>query len=140
MATPLRLTKPATPANLALFLTLVDVLGDRHGLPSAGRGELRLLVEEVCTNVVLHAYPEREPGEMTLELRFEDGIASVLVEDDGVPFGPADAPAAELSIDWQERREGGVGWHLIRNLSDELGYERVDDHNRLTLRKRVATS
>ncbi len=140
MATPLRLTKPATHTNLALFLTLVDVLGDRHGLPSAARGELRLLIEEACTNVVLHAYPEREPGEMTLEVRFEDGIASVLVEDDGVPFGPDDAPAAEFSVDWQQRREGGVGWHLIRNLSDELGYERVDDHNRLTLRKRVATS
>ena len=140
MATPLRLTKPATPANLALFLTLVDVLGDRHGLPSGARGELRLLIEEACTNVVLHAYPEREPGEMTLELGFEDGVASVLVEDDGVPFGPEDVPAAQLGGDLEQRREGGVGWHLIRNLSDALGYERVGDHNRLTLRKRVATA
>ncbi len=140
MATPLRLTKPATPANLALFLTLVDVLADRHELPAKARSELRLMAEEACSNVVLHAFPEREPGELTLELQFADGVAIVSLEDDGVPFGPDDAPAPELSEDWQARREGGVGWHLIRSLSDELDYVRADQRNRLTLRKRVAES
>ncbi len=140
MANPLRITKPATPANLALFLTLIDVLGDRHDLPAEARSDLRLLAEEACTNVVLHAYPEREPGDLTLELSFADGIATVHLEDDGVPFGPDDAPPAELGGDWQQRPEGGVGWHLIKNMSDELAYERLGERNRLTLRKRVAAA
>jgi serine/threonine-protein kinase RsbW len=140
MANPLRLTKDATPANLTLFLTLVDVLADRHGLLDDARGDLRLLTEEACTNVVMHAFPGREPGELTLELDYADGVASVTLIDDGVAFSPSDAPRPDLGADWQSRREGGVGWHLIRTLSDELEYERVDERNRLTLRKRVATA
>ncbi len=138
MATPLRLTKPATPEHLTLFLTLVDVLCDRHGLPVEARTTLRLLVEETCTNVVLHAYPEREPGSLTLELAYRDGVASIVVEDGGVAFAPDDAPPPELASDWERRREGGVGWHLIRSQSDEVAYERLSEGNRLTLRKRVA--
>lgn len=138
MATPLRLTKSATPANLTLFLTLVDVLADRHGLPDQARSDLRLLTEEACTNVVMHAFPGREPGELTLALDVVDDVATVTLVDDGVAFSPDDAPRPELGADWQTRREGGVGWHLIRSLSDELAYERVGDENHLTLRKRVA--
>lgn len=138
MASPLRLSKPATPANLTLFLTLVDVFADRHSLAAGSRGDLRLLAEEACTNVVMHAFPGREAGELTLELAYVDGTAQITLVDDGVPFNPADAPRPDLGADWQARREGGVGWHLIRTLSDELEYERRDDRNHLTLRKRVA--
>ena len=137
MATPMRLTKSATPANLTLFLTLVDVFADRHALAGASRGDLRLLAEEACTNVVMHAYPSREAGDLTLELGYEDGVAVITLEDDGVAFGPDDAPSPEIDADWESRREGGVGWHLIRTLSDELSYERAADRNRLTIRKRV---
>lgn len=140
MAQPLHLTKDATPANLTLFLTLVDVLADQHGLADDARGDLRLLTEEACTNVVMHAFPGREPGTLTLELAVEDGVASVTLIDDGVAFDPAEAPRPDLGADWQTRREGGVGWHLIRSLSDELEYERVGERNRLTLRKRVASA
>ena len=140
MATPMRLSKSATPANLTLFLTLVDVFADRHSLPSEARGDLRLLAEEACTNVVMHAFPRREAGELTLELGYEDGTVVITLIDDGVAFSPDDAPAPEVGADWQSRREGGVGWHLIRTLSDELHYQRVDDRNHLTLRKRVAAS
>jgi serine/threonine-protein kinase RsbW len=140
MATPYRLTKPATTENLALFLTLVDVLGERHHLSPTARSDLRLLIEEACSNVVLHAYRGRDPGDLTLELDFDDGVASVVVEDDGIAFGPDDVPPPELSDDWQRRRPGGVGWHLIRSLSDEVAYEREGGRNRLTLRKRVPQS
>ncbi len=138
MPTPLRLTKPALADNLTLFLTLVDVLGDRHDLPAEDRHALRLLVEEACTNVVRHAYPEGEPGRLTLELSFGDGFASIRVEDGGVPFAPADVPSPVLDDDWQRRPEGGLGWHLIRSHSDEIAYERLADSNRLTLRKRLS--
>jgi serine/threonine-protein kinase RsbW len=140
MATPMRLTKSATPANLTLFLTLVDVFADRHALTAESRGDLRLLAEEACTNVVMHAFPSRSAGELTLELGFEDGVAVISLEDDGVAFSPDDAPRPDVDGDWRSRKEGGVGWHLIRTLSDELSYERVAERNHLSIRKRVAVA
>lgn len=132
----MRVTKPATPANLALFLTLVDVLVDEHGLAETSRGDLRLLAEEACTNVVMHAYPRGAPGDLTLELDYADGVATITLEDEGVPFRPAD-PVAPVDPSTSSQPEAGVGWSLIRALSDELHYERSDGRNRLTLRKRA---
>jgi serine/threonine-protein kinase RsbW len=137
MARPLTLTKPASSDNLALFLSLVDVLAQRHDLAPQTVTDLRLLAEEACTNVVLHAFPEGEPGELTLRVSCADGLAELLIEDDGRPFDPAAAPAPALEGPLEERQVGGLGWHLIRRLADELHYERVDGRNRLTLRKRV---
>ena len=137
MARPLSLTKPATQENLALFLSLVDVLAQRHGLPEQAVGDLRLLAEEACTNVVLHAFEGSEAGEMTLRVGYDDGVVELLIEDDGRPFDPDSAPAPSLAGAVEERSVGGLGWHLIRRLSDEVAYERDDGRNRLTLRKRV---
>jgi anti-sigma regulatory factor (Ser/Thr protein kinase) len=137
MAIPLSLTKQATKDNLALFLSLVDVLAERHALHQRSQVDLRLLAEEACTNVVLHAFGDDEPGEMTLSVGCDDDVAEIVIEDDGQPFDPSGTPGPSLSADWQERPVGGLGWHLIRNLSDDVRYERVGERNRLTLRKRV---
>jgi serine/threonine-protein kinase RsbW len=137
MARPLTLTKPAIEENLALFLTLVDVLAQRHDLQPSSVVDLRLLAEEACANVVLHAFDGAAPGELTLQVSYADGLAELLIEDDGRHFDPESAPLPALDAAWDEREVGGLGWHLIRRLSDELHYERVGDRNRLTLRKRV---
>lgn len=137
MARPLSLTKDATPENLALFLSLVDVLVDRHGLAQSDLVDLRLLAEEACANVVMHAYAGRPAGELTLRVDLDGDTAEIVIEDEGSPFDPDSAPSPALDTAVDERLEGGLGWHLIRSLTDELHYERVGARNRLTLRKRV---
>jgi serine/threonine-protein kinase RsbW len=138
MARPLSLTKDATPENLALFLSLVDVLVDRHGLTQGDLVDLRLLAEEACANVVMHAYAGGPPGELTLQVGLDGDTAEIVIEDEGRAFDPDSAPPPSIDAAVDDRSEGGLGWHLIRSLSDELHYERVGERNRLTLRKRVA--
>jgi serine/threonine-protein kinase RsbW len=137
MARPLSLTKPATRENLALFLSLVDVLAQRYGLHPQSVVDLRLLAEEACTNVVLHAYDEDDPGDMTLQIGYVDGVAEIVIEDDGKAFDPDGTVEPSLDAPLEDRAIGGLGWHLIRRLSDDLHFERVGGQNRLTLRKRV---
>jgi serine/threonine-protein kinase RsbW len=138
MARPLTLTKPALPDNLALFLSLVDVLAQRHALPPEDVVDLRLLAEEACVNVVHHAFVGRAPGELTLQVSYEDGTATIVLDDDGHAFDPGAAPRPHLDGPADERDEGGLGWHLIRALSDDLQYQREGGRNRLTLRKHLS--
>jgi serine/threonine-protein kinase RsbW len=137
MAKPLTLTKPASTEHLALFLSLVDLLAQRHDLPDSAVVDLRLLAEEACANVVHHAFPHGEPGQLTLRVGFDDGVATIEIEDDGAPFDPSAAPEPALEAPWSDRPIGGLGWHLIRSLADHVGYVRDGDRNRLTLTKRV---
>ncbi len=128
------MTKPATDDHLALFLSFVEVLVDRFALAPDVAQRLKLVVEEATTNVVRHAYALGAEGDLTLVADVDDAAVVVTLEDEGRPFAPEDAPPPDLASGWQERQVGGLGWHLIRELTDDVRYASVDGRNRLTLR------
>jgi serine/threonine-protein kinase RsbW len=99
------------------------------------RHDLRLAVEEVCTNIIQHAYGGR-PGPIRIDFRESGSRYLITIEDQAEPFDPSSAPAADLSSGWEERRPGGQGWHLVKNVVEEVRYERTAaPGNRLTLVK-----
>jgi len=125
-------------ADLAAVRTFVAGASAEAGLDDAARDALVLATDEVCANVIVHGYGGRAPGPLEVVVcNASDGV-HVTVADTGAPFDPADAPAAELHDDWAERPVGGLGWHLVRHLVDDLSYERRGDANRVTLVKRRA--
>lgn len=132
------ITKPAEEGNLALFLGFIEYVAERHALPPESANRLKLVVEEAVANVVHHGYADREAGDLTLRAELDGDAVVVALEDEGAAFDPADAPAADLASDWRERNVGGLGWHLIRELTDDVAYEAGDPAagrpNRLTLR------
>jgi anti-sigma regulatory factor (Ser/Thr protein kinase) len=101
-----------------------------------------LAVDEVCANLVQHADVGVFPGPTRVAVRRDGLDAIIVVEDRGRPFDPSAAPAPDLSTDWEDRRVGGLGWFLVKQMVDDLRYEStpVADGvlNRLTLLKRGA--
>lgn len=59
------------------------------------------------------------------------------VEDDGRPFNPLEAPEPDLAAPVEERKVGGLGIHLIRNMMDHLEYRRLQGTNLLVMKKKV---
>jgi serine/threonine-protein kinase RsbW len=100
---------------------------------SAGRftNELVSAVGEAFNNVVLHAYAEREPGEVELRLRWTDAAVVVEMRDWGQPFDLA----AVSEPDLDQGQESGMGVFIIRSFVDEVAYT-AGQPNVLTLTKR----
>lgn len=84
---------------------------------------LVLAVDEVCANLAEHASTAGMAGPVCISVRCDASDAIIVVEDHGPPFHPADAPAPDLTSDWQDRRVGGLGWFLVRQMVDSLTYE-----------------
>jgi anti-sigma regulatory factor (Ser/Thr protein kinase) len=82
-----------------------------------------LAVDEVCANLAEHASTAGMAGPVCISVRCDASDAIIVVEDHGPPFHPADAPAPDLTSDWQDRRVGGLGWFLVRQMVDSLTYE-----------------
>lgn len=97
---------------------------------------LRLAIEEVFVNLVHHGYKDA-PGPVALALQtFTDRVA-VTIHDHAPPFPPEQAPRPQLDQDWVTRPIGGLGWHFIRELMDEIRYAAdPKEGNVLTLVKR----
>jgi len=138
------------PVTDHLRLELTNELGELRRLgaavaefaASAGLSEmrcfdLRLILEEVAANIIRHAW---DGGQHTFAVsltREPVGVVAFL-EDDGRPYNPLDRPPFDPDTQSERRTAGGLGVYLIRQLTDELIYERHGDRNqlRLTVRPR----
>ena len=98
-----------------------------------------MALDEALSNVVRHGFADRRPHEITVVLTLAIDELRVAIEDDGHSFNPLTAPRPDLDSPLGERRVGGVGVHLIRELMDRVRYERVGGRNRLTMVKRLRT-
>ena len=57
------------------------------------------------------------------------------ITDDGMPFNPLSAEAPDTDLSLEDREIGGLGIHLVRNLIDDVTYNRRIDKNVMTLVK-----
>jgi serine/threonine-protein kinase RsbW len=103
--------------------------------------DVKLAVEEACTNIIEHGYGPTGGGPIELSLKADDERIVVAICDQARPFTPDEAPAPDLTSDWDVRSPGGLGWHLIKQLMDVLEYESSPQGgNRLTLIKRRSST
>jgi anti-sigma regulatory factor (Ser/Thr protein kinase) len=122
-------------SELARLRDAAEAFAVQAGLPEMRRLDLQLVLEEAGANIIRHAWHGGEHA-FTVRLILDgDGVA-VELEDDGRPFDPLTVQALDINAPLEERRCGGMGVHLIRQLSDEANYQYHGGRNRLTLRLR----
>ena len=97
-----------------------------------------LAIEELVTNCIKYGYKDAKDHTIDFVLNVEDGTLRMDVIDDGNPFNPLDAPRPDLTLPPERRPIGGLGLHLLRELADEMRYERRDGTNRLSVTKRMS--
>jgi anti-sigma regulatory factor (Ser/Thr protein kinase) len=98
--------------------------------------ELRVVAEEVLTNIAKYAYAPGAVPAAEMSFAFDDGATIIEFRDQGRPFDPLAAPAPDLGAPLEQRPEGGLGLTLVRALVDEVRYVRDGPANVLRLVKR----
>lgn len=123
-----RIACGAELANLPTFLAMVAAVCSREHIDAPTCHDLQLIAEEACVNVMHHAYPAGEGGTMALEVRIVhrgDPRRIVLtLEDRGKAFDPLSVAPVDATAPVEARAPGGLGVHLIRQLSDRQHYQR----------------
>ena len=97
---------------------------------------LNLALEEAVANVISYAYPEGTAGEVQVDVALTDRALSFTVTDSGQPFDPTAREEVDTDADLENRSVGGLGIHLIRQIMDEVRYERRGGKNVLILTKK----
>jgi len=92
---------------------------------------VRLVIEELVSNIVRYAYDDQSAHQIQVDVRTEPRRVAVTIEDSGRPFDPNNAPPPPIHEPLQERRMGGLGIFLVKKLTSELTYTRVEDRNRV---------
>jgi serine/threonine-protein kinase RsbW len=112
---------------------MMTEFGQGHGIPEETLFRVHLALDEVLVNVIRYGYEDEEDHEIQLVATWDDSRLKIEVQDDGKPFNPLEAPEPDIDESLEERKVGGLGIHLVRNMMDELSYRRELDSNILTL-------
>ncbi len=99
---------------------------------------LDLAVEEFFTNIV--KYGRGTSNDVFLEAVRSGGTVTVRLEEQTpVPFDVTRATQTQFDVPFAERKPGGLGIHIAREMLDGLTYDYVDGTSRITLTKHLET-
>ena len=98
--------------------------------------QVKVAVEEAVVNVMKYAYPSGERGDVSIEAATNDVRLKFTIIDSGKPFDPTVQSEADTTSSAKQHNIGGQGIHIMRQNMDSINYERIDNLNVLTLRKK----
>ncbi|MEA5467473.1 ATP-binding protein [Spirulina sp. 06S082] len=138
------LTVAGTLDALEAIARYIKAVADRAGLDRQTAYNLRLAVDEVTTNIILHGYKEAGiEGQLHLCASIEADSLTISVEDTGMTYNPQSMQAKALHSVQQPpelRSIGGLGIFLAIASVDRFTYEQVNGFNRTILSVNIASS
>ena len=123
--------------HLPVLMQFLQEFWSDANLPPAETVTFELALEEIFMNVVMHGSPTGRVPSVEVSLALCDGCLTLMIEDDGPSFDPLSLAAPDVMAGLEERRVGGLGVYLVRQMMDAISYQRLGGRNQLSMTKRV---
>jgi sigma-B regulation protein RsbU (phosphoserine phosphatase) len=128
-----RLEMPARTDGIVRAKTRIETILLARELPQALVSDCLLVLEEVLTNVMTHAYQGECDRPVQIDVRVTPDEVRLRFADTAHPFDPLTWPDPELDAPAGERPVGGLGVFLVKRLAHRCEYTREGDRNVLTV-------
>ena len=124
-------------SEIARLNEFVEEIGNEFSLSPEVVFNLTLVLEEAVVNIINYAYPKEDHESIYLSAKLHNDSIMLVLTDTGKEFDPTMAPEADITLSADERPIGGLGIFLIRQIMNEVKYERIEGKNVLTLEKKL---
>ena len=115
----------------------VEEIGEELGLDMELQMNLNLVMEEMVSNVIFYAYPEGKHEEIELVAESDGKELTFVLSDKGKEFDPTLKEDADPNVNPMERDIGGMGIYIVKNIMNEVSYQRLEGKNLLTMTKEI---
>jgi anti-sigma regulatory factor (Ser/Thr protein kinase) len=124
---------PANLENLPQLIESVSSCAKKQGLNPNKVTEIEIALEEALVNITNYAYHNRI-GDISVTCMLDDNKRFVIeIEDTGAHFDVLSANRPNLTPKISDRKVGGLGIFLIKELMADILYRRKGNKNILTL-------
>lgn len=110
---------------------------DEHAIPAAARRSGNVVLDELISNVINYAFDKDVEHHIEVRVELTDQRLVITISDDGSPFNPFQTHPPNTTLSLDLRRIGGLGVHMVRNMMDEVSYNRRAGRNVVTLVKHL---
>ncbi len=98
----------------------------RTALSREQENKVILAIDEAITNIMEHAYEDRDDGWIDIELHGSGEKLEVVIRDTGKKFNPETLENPDVSEHVREGKKKGLGIFLMRQIMDEVRYRFKD--------------
>ncbi len=135
-----QITRSAELESLSVFRDFFEKACKQHqSIDDQICYDLKLAVDEACTNLITHGYAGMNPGSIILSLEMAPNKVVVTITDFGHPFEPGETSAPDVAAGLEDLPMGGFGSFFIYQTMDGINYETTEDGNHLTFIKQLST-
>lgn len=124
--------QPALQENYKKFYTWLHDACTEWNIGEDLTNKLDMCAEEIFANVEFYAYPDRN-GDIEVKLQKSDDKIVVEFKDSGIEYNPLEKPDPDITLPPEERPLGGLGVFMVKEMADEISYNRKDNQNILNL-------
>lgn len=128
------ITVPGTIESLDAIAKYIISVAQQAGLDKKAAYKLRLVIDEIATNIIIHGYQEAgKEGVLDVQATIDEHSLTVAVEDTGAAFNPLEKVPLEtetLDRPLAQRPIGGLGIFLAFQGVDKFVYEKLGDRDR----------
>ena len=123
--------------ELARVNQFVEEIGEELGLDPELQMNLNLVMEEMVSNVIFYAYPEGTDASIELTAETNGKELTFVLSDQGREFDPTMKEDADVNVNPAEREIGGMGIFIVKNIMNQVTYQRLEGKNLLTMKKNI---
>lgn len=131
-------TFSATIKSIPEIKSLITSWLDSHGCPARTKFQIYSALDEIFSNIVNYGYGEKE-GYVQIQLDFNEAtrMASIAFIDNCPEFNPLEKEDPDLMLSDEDRPIGGLGIFLVKQMMDNVTYQRTNNCNVLTIFKQI---
>ena len=115
----------------------VEEIGEEMGLSMELQMNLNLVMEEMVSNVIFYAYPEGTEADIELVAESNGKELTFVLSDRGREFDPTAKEDADPDVNPMDRDIGGMGIYIVKNIMNQVTYQRLEGKNLLTMTKGI---
>ncbi len=129
------------PANVELIDKMIDpIISSLEEIEVEHKKvyQVTLALEEIFANISKYAYPSGEGMiDIFYEINKDEKQLKVVIKDKGAAFNPLEKEDPDLGASVSERKIGGLGIYIVKNIIDDIKYQRINNENVLELIKQL---
>ncbi len=123
--------------EIAVINEKFGAFAKKFGIPAQVASKFKLIFDDLLNNVISYAYGDDRDHDIEVRMELAGERLTVTVSDDGAPFNPLNMESPDIGLSLEDRDAGGLGILLIRELVDEVSYQRRIDKNIMTMVKHL---
>ncbi len=128
-----RFLVPRSPRGVGRLNERIEEWLPEAGAPLDVARSLCVCIDELLANVVMHGNRETSPIDVHVICEANRVIVELLYRAEN--FDPTTRPAPDVSESITSRQIGGLGIHLVRNLTNVFQYKFMNGQNHIHLEK-----